>query len=168
MATIAGILLLQSGLPSVSTPIDFLLSTAPIDGAGQVVTGRKIRTLTDPVTGAYSQTLTEGFYWVLIPATSAFMIVVPTGTGTFPLDDLVVTGEPPQTIKTSTYDTVAEMITDPKPDWSFANTENYAAGDHIFASWQKLAADTHLTANGSDIQTLADGRLALRYYIRPS
>jgi hypothetical protein len=168
MATIAGILILQSGAPAVSIPIDFLLTTAPVNGVGDIVTGRRIRTLTDPATGAYSQVLTAGFYWVMIPATQPFQINVPTGTGTYPLDDLRVGDIPPETVKTGEYDTVALMKADPNPDWTFADTENFNAGDHIFSSWKKLAADTALTANSSDIQQLADGRLALRYLVRPS
>jgi hypothetical protein len=166
MATVAGILLLQSEAPAVSTPIDFLLTTAPIDGAGQVVTGRRIRTFTDDTTGAYSQVLTEGFYWVMIPATKPFQIVVPTGTGTYPLDDLL-SDVPPESVRSVEYETVDDMITSPDTNWTFADTLNFNAGDRIFASWKKLAPDTGLVANGSDIQILSDGRLVVRYFLRP-
>jgi|GEM_PF-6745894 len=96
MATVAGVLHLQSGQPAANVGLRFILLTAPVDAAGTVVTGRPILTETDAL-GVYSQALVPGDYCVDIPATDPFQITVPPGTGSFPLEELDSEGgtEPP-------------------------------------------------------------------------
>lgn len=88
MATIAGILKRGSGALATGVPIRVRMSNPPFDDNGALQQNIPETFWTAEGTGAYSFTLQAGPYWVNIPATPRFEIVVPAGSGTYPLDEI--------------------------------------------------------------------------------
>lgn len=92
MATIAGTLTRPSGEPAAGVPIRAQLLDGPHDGGGVTRVCVPEILWTHQTTGAYSFTLAEGGYTIRIPGTPEFQIVVPSGDGTYSLDE--VSGSP--------------------------------------------------------------------------
>jgi hypothetical protein len=88
MATIAGILKRGSGALATGVPIRVRMSNPPFDDNGALQHNVAELFHTDHATAAYSFTLQAGPYRINIPATREFEIVVPGGSGTYPLDEI--------------------------------------------------------------------------------
>ena len=88
MATIAGILKRGSGALATGVPIRVRMSNPPFDDNGALQQNVAEIFYTHTTTGAYNFTLQAGPYKINIPATLQFEIVVPAGSGTYPLDEI--------------------------------------------------------------------------------
>ena len=88
MATISGILKRGSGALATGVPIRVRMSNPPFDDNGSLQHNIPEIFYTHTTTGAYYFTLQAGPYTVNIPQTREFIIVVPGGSGTYPLDEI--------------------------------------------------------------------------------
>lgn len=88
MATISGILKRGSGALATGVPIRVRMSNPPFDDNGALQHNIPEIFYTHTTTAAYSFTLQAGPYTINIPQTREFTIVVPGGSGTYPLDEI--------------------------------------------------------------------------------
>lgn len=103
MATVADTIDLISGTFS------FTLSTAPLNGAEEVATG-KPKFVTTNGSGVFSTTLDQGTYVVRMPNTPAFTVTVPSGSGTYDMEDIINSSVPASSVTDSTFSTALVFV----------------------------------------------------------
>lgn len=84
MPTLAGTLY-DFGLTAWSGTFRLLLTTTPYDSDGTVRAGSRM--FVDVTSGTYSRVLAPGIYSVNIPGDPAFLIGMPSGSGTYDLTE---------------------------------------------------------------------------------
>lgn len=110
MATVADTLRNASGTAIASCPIDFFLMSAPVDDLGDFVSGKIVRatTGTGGSSGEFSITLRSGTYRVRTPGTPEFFILVPYGSGTYDISDILISETEADAV-IGYFETVAEV-----------------------------------------------------------
>lgn len=165
-ATIAGTLYDASGINMPGIPIDFILTSAPLDALNYTISGRPFRITTNGV-GDYSTNLRPGVYKVRIPSCPEVSITVPS-SGTHTIGSIITAGSfvmpgsgATSSVTVTWFNDIPQMLEAAASNWTTGLTLNSYGADGIITSWTVLlksdTAATGVVANGDSILESTDG-----------
>lgn len=167
MATVTGSLIDASGAGMPGVPIEFILTTAPLDATSTLVSGKPVR-ITTGASGTFSTVLRQAVYRVRIPSSPELSITVPSGSGSHTIGSIVTSGSfvtpgsgATSAVTVTWFTDIGQMLDADSANWTIGRTLNSYGTDGIISSWTVLlkadTASTGVVANGDSILESTDG-----------